>query len=432
MAGITNTPPAALGAPPPGGSPALSSPSTVSPSSLLGSGGYGCVLSPPLSNVDETGANKIYPGDVMKVFFKKAAVNKAIRNANVLKSINNPNAPLFSYPITKYTKTYKKKNIPAEFRAKCRITADKLDENIYPVRMPDLGKSMTDIMNDAGLQATVRALPLKNVMNGFLNLLKTIKQINDNNKVHRDVKPQNILVNTTTGNITLIDFDLLDSKEHAVLTGFSQWNSPWETIFWKDEFDFVKKLITDPAFKPFEDVDEVADSRIEVSFVLDDIRARVEIFERQGISKDISAKDYFERLAWFDPWVRETFENPSIKNLDTSAAVEKILENLKSTSILTYDSYFAGISFLTLIQKLYFDADGNCLIGDNCDKLNEIISVILETIDFDPFTRLTANDAIPHLEMIIGGMAGGKRKATRRQKIKRAKPSRKRRPNRSF
>jgi len=384
----SNTPNAPL-------STAQASLSPTHPMRLLGYGGFGCVLTPPFSNINDTGKAITFPGEVMKVFYSKNAANKSVRNANMLQQINNQNKPLFSYPIQKYRKTYKARNIPKSFHRKCKIAANALNANIYAVHMPDLGKSIATIIKDPELTSTIRNIPFKNIIQGFRKLLLTVDHLYKNGYVHCDVKPQNILVNPTNGTMTLIDFDLLTTISDTLDSMSVQWNSPPETIYWTNE-PFMNEVIHNPDFQPFKDVSE-DDTRPELQALLVDIYMRTQIYNSMGLGLVDNDIDYYMRYEWIPSWIKSL----GISDIDT------ILLELRKLSIPTYDSFFIGYSFTTLIRTLYFDKDDNCIMPF-CDKLEDIATRILEPmIHFDPRNRMSAGQAIPILDEIMAGMVGG-------------------------
>jgi serine/threonine protein kinase len=378
---------------------------------LLGHGGFGCVLSPPFTNINDTGKTVEFPGEVMKVFYRKNAANKSVRNANMLRQINNKNKPLFSFPIQKYRKTYKARNIPEYLRRKCKIASNALNANIYAVHMPDLGKSIQTIIKDPELVAKLKSVPFRNILQGFRKLLSTVDHLYKHGYVHCDVKPHNILVNPTNGDMTLIDFDLLTTISDTLDSNIVQWNSPPETIYWTNE-PFINEVIHNPAFEPFTDVSE-DDTRPELQSILVDIFMRTKIYDSMGLGLVDNDIDYYMQFEWIPSWIK------SLGMTDT----DKILLELRKLSIPTYDSFFVGYSFTTLIRTLYFDSDDNCIMPF-CDKLEDIATRILEPmIRFDPRNRMTAGQAIPILDEIMSGMIGGKsrrrrksRKVTRRRR----------------
>jgi serine/threonine protein kinase len=397
-----------------------------SPSSVLGKGGYGCVLKPAFSDDTNTGNVITFPNHVSKIFFKQNAKNKAIANMTSLKTINNTDEPLFTYNITPYKRTLTKGNVPIEFRSNCKIDANNnLSEVLYPVHMPNLGVSWFDfIISPVGsdLYTQIVSLPIKTILQGFKKLLKTLEVINKTS-IHADVKPQNILIVPSTGNMTLIDFDLLLPKEkYGNLP--TQWNSPLETTLWSIDNLFTKLVMVKPDDESNLDSMEKYTqqyNRLKASGLSDEQIRELEtiskdaymetnhyvtvrilnLFEIVKNSKSVpiyfkNSEEYLGKLSWFGEW------------LDTKAKEYKMgLKRklaLKLLSVPTFDSFCLGFSFMIFLDKYkpnYHTTEG--ILKNIYDE------ILLPLVNPNPITRMRSEQALQILNPKINSVMGGTR-----------------------
>jgi serine/threonine protein kinase len=107
------------------------------------------------------------------------------------------------------------------------------------------------IMNDGGNNLTQFSEKMKNepknsanteIMEHFWldmhNILMGLQLLNDNDIVHHDLKPQNIVYNTKTREMKMIDFGLMTKKSHIKsLAETSRY--PYNFIHWSFPFEFI-------------------------------------------------------------------------------------------------------------------------------------------------------------------------------------------------
>lgn len=403
----------------PEGSPAtVSAPSAASvrttPNSVLGSGGFGCVLSPPLPNMNEAGSPVNLPGSVMKVFFREGNATKAVTNATILRELNNANAPLFSYPVTKYRAAYTKGNIPAALRPTCRIDpANNLSASIHAVHMPNLGVSFADI-TDVHV-AAITALPLRTLMNGFKNLLNTVRTLYSRGLVHRDIKPQNIMVEPTTGKMTIIDFDILKPVRYLVGAAKVQWNSPPETVFWNIDDLFS----IDPEIDPAVDPEEAAYQKLQQEnvelLITSNIYQRVQFFTRYtSILPTYRDTDAFLTASlWLFEWFTTTKNKKKEDGTPLYETAKLIQTAFRMLSTDTFDSFCLAFSIMSFLDKVFPN------YHTTAGPLKNLYDTVLAPmIDFNPQTRMRADAAIAQIDTIIATLpaAGGYKKNQKKTK----------------
>jgi serine/threonine protein kinase len=409
----------------PAGSPAtVSAPNASSvrttPNSVLGSGGFGCVLSPPLPNTNAAGSPVNLPGEVMKVFFREGNATKAVTNATMLRDLNNANAPLFSYPVKKYRAAYTKGNIPAALRPTCRIEpTNNLSVPIHAVHMPNLGVSFADIRDAQA--AAVAALPLRTLMNGFKNLLNTVRTLYSRGLVHRDIKPQNIMIEPTTGKMTIIDFDILKPVGFLVGATKVQWNSPPETVFWFIDDLFSIDPEIDPAVDPEgAELQKLTQGTVEL-LITSNIYTSVQHFSRYtSILPAYRDKDAFLQASlWLFEWFMTTKNLTRADGTPVYETAKLIQTAFKMLSTDTFDSFCLAFSIMSLLEKVFPD------YHTTAGPLKNLYDTVLAPmVDFNPQTRMRVDAAITQIDTIIAGLpaAGGyKKQKKQKNKTKKAR-----------
>lgn len=177
---------------------------------LLGAGGFGAVFTPAFPD------DPPFEGDssdfVTKLFFRDRDYKKAIEN-------NAPrlarNVPSLHIPYQAYTRKYVGGDLPESLRKEieeylqqqkgdpscCTIS---LDSPIHMIRMPKLGTALDLIDED-----TYESIPLEVRLREIYKVMNVVKAIGDSGYIHRDIRVPNVLINPTSGTMTIIDFDLL-------------------------------------------------------------------------------------------------------------------------------------------------------------------------------------------------------------------------------
>ncbi len=201
---------------------------------VIGKGTYGLVISPEFKTMNES--------KVTKFMFQKKNYNLALNATNSIRM----RVPLLSNGLpSKYNKEYKFKNVAAnneyvaeELKA---LRPNIQNENmVYPLKMENLGVSFNNL-NNTHIR-TIAAIPIKTILEQYLKLAYTIKQIGQQGYIHGDIRETNIVINLSTGKITIIDFDwFLPYYEFMEDYGTQFYSHPPELIFAKDKFN---KIIT--------------------------------------------------------------------------------------------------------------------------------------------------------------------------------------------
>jgi serine/threonine protein kinase len=172
------------------------------PRNILESGGYGVVFSPALPNINAAGNPVDVTGYVTKAFFQEGAYEKALKDSKIIEK----EIPSMYLPYTPYTRKVTYKNLPIS--AAKRIFAKTIDDPVYLIRMPNKGVPFSKIARIPTFRDEFAQLPLEVIATEFYKLMMIVYATGAAGYVHGDIREPNILVNTTTGTMTLIDFDL--------------------------------------------------------------------------------------------------------------------------------------------------------------------------------------------------------------------------------
>jgi hypothetical protein len=178
---------------------------------ILGSGSFGAVVAPALPNVDASGNPIAFgPQMVTKVMFHKRDYDKALQDAADIQA----KIPAMAIATTPYRYKYNIRDVADGIPGMRRyITKHQSGySGAYLVRMPNLGYSFADIQKDSQLQAQLRQIPVETICRQILKLMRVVKYVGDAGYIHGDIRETNVMCNTLTGDMTIIDFDWLLKK----------------------------------------------------------------------------------------------------------------------------------------------------------------------------------------------------------------------------
>jgi len=383
----------------------------------LGSGAYGCVFRPPLSNINDFGRVKNFPGQVTKLFVEKDEADKALRNSDRLYSID----PRVGIPIIKYNKTYKKRNIPAELRANCHIhPGNNMNANVYPVRMPFLGLSLFGLHNKPDERLRIRKLHPRIIFQNIRKLFETVDIYRKHRIIHGDIRQSNIMI-LPNGDMNVIDFDWLFQEDTFIqrYSGAGFYSSPLETSLWN------KSYFVSGAHLPRAELNST------MSNYLNPYRASVFSLsypiwltitpQLDTALRDIHAK-FMEAHADMDDRKRfREFQRLSIDTFDSFGLGQTLIyfldsvlpgwgqsDRLEITRHMRLVQTEHGLSdaaidpFITLLFRLYRE-------------------VFVQLVHWNPLTRMRIAEALAKLDVFIGDMntvlgtrGGGRKRRTRK------------------
>lgn len=201
--------------------------------SFVAKGSFGCVVQPALPNRAERDRGWTrYPKNVTKLFFTRKNMKKAYNDSKHMYELLGHNKGHKTY---KYKHSFMASNISRRVFEKCKKL--KPDAPLYPLRMRNLGY---DIWSIPRHYKEFRSINVGTVLDQIVKVMKQIKKLVGRRLIHGDVRETNIMVNPKGGDITVIDFDLLNPIEtffEKAHLGF--YCHPPEALLYKD----IKSLL---------------------------------------------------------------------------------------------------------------------------------------------------------------------------------------------
>jgi hypothetical protein len=170
---------------------------------VLGKGAFGTAVLPGPPNTDPTtGQSKSYRRRPVKMMKNEVSFKKSIQNAEKVRSF-----PHIKYNFVPYQSHIKVSNLPNNLRASYQGQPN--NTQLYLAHMPHLGEAILKISNSPELLEKISLIPVTIYMREILKLFQTIKGFADAGYAHNDLHANNVLINPDTGEINIIDFDLL-------------------------------------------------------------------------------------------------------------------------------------------------------------------------------------------------------------------------------
>lgn len=227
-------------------------------SKVIGEGTYGCVHKPSLKCTNENEINKknktplSYDNKVSKILTKLAAKKEIAEYKKVSKADKKD-----EFYLGKPKSCHLDITDPSNLEAieKCRIGADALKnlESYDLIVMGDGGDNLethTQKMREWS-KSEMSTENCEKFLLEVLRLFAGLKRFAENDLIHYDLKPQNIVYNERTNRLNFIDFGLMQSKTKTIKKcnqskhnwAFFHWSYPWEIeLLNKRDFEYVKQL----------------------------------------------------------------------------------------------------------------------------------------------------------------------------------------------
>ena len=225
---------------------------------LIASGTYGCVFSPSL-DCENNRSSKLYVSKVIDKIDQEDEFDNIV-GFNLSKL--DPDMNLFIYPEEPLCNLvdfdfarediYKCRNIKKKIKNidknNKKLAIETINEELSIINFREGGKELYDV-RVTGSQKK-RKIKTYKLLSSILNLFYGIKVLSDNNIVHRDIKPQNILFDGEK--LRLIDFGLSINFTN-ILDSFSDKISKAKYPYWSIEYNIMYDLL---AKKIFNDSDK--------------------------------------------------------------------------------------------------------------------------------------------------------------------------------
>ena len=217
---------------------------------VIGQGSYGCVVKPSLECKQKTSIN--YKNKVSKILSQEDA-KKEMQEYDKVSSADKKNNFYLGKP-HKCDIFKPLKHPDMTVIKKCDIGTDVLAaiDTYKLIVMEDGGENLvtyTDKMREWSKSEMSTELCEKFLLE-ISRLFVGLKLFLDNDLIHFDLKPQNIVYNEKTGRLNFIDFGMMKNRKIIKLTAeknlcrsaFFHWSYPWELQFLnRKNFDDITK-----------------------------------------------------------------------------------------------------------------------------------------------------------------------------------------------
>ncbi len=311
---------------------------------VIGEGSYGCVHRPSL----ECNKGKIdYKNKVSKIL-EKSDAKQELKEHRTIKKIDPDENYYLGEP---YSCDIKDNDKNMKAIRKCKSNKYVLHDlkNLSLLVIKDGGKNLEEFAN--GMAAKKITATNKNIMEKFwiegLRLLYGIKLLIENDTIHHDLKPQNVVYNETINSLKLIDFGFM-TEESKILTlsrksknFFSDfhWSFPPEIFFYnKNNYMSYCKKTEDEKMEYFnrliEEIKEKRNSKFSNS---------MRTFFYFAVDNDVKESIYSNKIDYFVQNLNELF----VQNLNDKREYSHFLKD----SIATIDIYGIGIAYIYVLNK---------------------------------------------------------------------------------
>ena len=305
------------------------------PSDVIGEGTYGCAHRPPMKCRDEPLRNK-------------TDISKLMTSANAAKELNE---------FALIDAADKRKQFYLGKPSKCK--PDRILSNIRSISKCPSGKFNPEKMDDYSLlvmkyggqdleqfgeevrtwsknKEHVDAIEL--FWLEAVRLFYGLKVLHDNNVVHHDLKPQNIVYDKATNRVNFIDFGFMEKKSTRIyaakmsaswLGNKHHWSFPLEAVCWNKD-DYMEAAIngkSESAYKAF--ADSVAKNC--GYFFISTLPVRFMKLHRDNAFKTITV-DAFKNVLEFE-------------------ATDEAYDQFIDKSVDTVDSYGLGIALMFVLHR---------------------------------------------------------------------------------
>lgn len=354
---------------------------------ILGWGSYGAVIFPALPDISNYSRVK-YKEDVTKIFYsKKDMENVYKRMKNTLQGILGE---IEETQVYQYEYQYTVTDLPQSVRDELQKVKSgkekdqslleyfKKTNHIYMLRMPYLGIDIvTKHFNSCDVEM-IRNCPIYIIFSQIHKLIKQVNTLYESGYIHADIHYANITIQPITGDMSLIDYDYLDTCDKIYETypfGEVYWNPPECLLFTR----FNEFLNSDTPFSLNEEDDAYMDQKYLkscIDYSMNTQLVRTTIAEKVNNEKQKTAED--EKIIRMS--IKKTV-TPIIKSSITSAINDNIQyiyellsesndengideENIMKDFVLpTFDNYGLGTTLLEFVSYIY--------VGCNIDDLEE-------------------------------------------------------------
>uniref|UniRef100_A0A6C0KU48 Protein kinase domain-containing protein n=1 Tax=viral metagenome TaxID=1070528 RepID=A0A6C0KU48_9ZZZZ len=439
-------------------------------------GGFGFAVSPAPPNIDpNTGQRVDFPGNIAKVFYDPVSYQKVLNTVPLVSEVMGHND---GHRISRYQRRLKLRNLTPAIATTLRnqmrqsslngirAAANALtpESSIYAMHMPNLGVDISTITTPAirEYRVQLRRIPISTIIDQVGKLLIQVQRLVVSHYIHGDIRSPNVMIQPSTGVMTIIDFDWLKSEQEFKSTypfnGF--YCNPPEFIF------YYLTTFPNEARPPIPNVKEafklmITDKKITdhlisqvstyMSGIITDWNYMLDVRYSEGEDRSQSMEErnrYRINQAKID-LIRKTRQNMTALN-NTRPISHNDENNMFEVSFTHFDAFGLGNTILQLFYYLYpgslhpsFDhfyesmLEGRCTKGDEpyspqelrilSQSIHNLVQrVLLPIADFSIMNRIRIDQAVDITLQIqadctsqlegLSASRGGSKRRTRRNR----------------
>ena len=376
---------------------------------VIGEGGYGCVHKPSLQcakNKDLQKRPVDYKDKISKIMKKENALTE-LKEYEIISRLD----PQKQYYLGKPTAcAVSNSNETAKSIRKCTNTYQsftRLNDTLLLL----LKYGGKDLKNFGDSFRSLPDIQVKEKAEHFWieahRLLKGLKLFQENQMVHHDLKPHNIVYDEDKRLVSFIDFGLMNRKndiiEYSVKSkntlGVNHWSFPFDSTFYnKNTFDYLKGKSPLENYKNFVyniDIfgDEFKNMNIQVKNIQDNKELQKFMKKMKNRHNQNNSTSYilnFLRSSHFPLLDKQYIEDMYMfYTIVQSTPYQEFL----SKSIDNFDIYGTGIAFLFVLKRCYSQI--------NKDLAKELYDLFYRMITPDFSKRIAIDSLIQEYENIL-------------------------------
>lgn len=335
---------------------------------VISEGGYGCVFHPKISCTGKETSNTKYISKIQKENFYS---DNELYISSIIKKIPNYEN-FFSVVLSSCKVTLSK--ISSDDISKCKNTLHGVKSavlfNLKYINNMNLHSILTSrkLLNNYLANDSYSAKhTIFIVINTFKMILKIINRLIENQIIHYDIKPDNILYDIDRNIPIIIDFGISIHKAKLDATTFKKHFYVYypEYYIWCIDIHYISYLLHINQSPQQDEIEEICDIFIDSNPVL------------RMLSDDFTKNYRTMCVKSLVRWIGE----------DYNTVIEKLLHNSES-----WDLYSVSIVYLNIIN--YWGTSG----FDNNKFMIEFTKLLLQNIHPFPEKRYSVNDTIANFD----------------------------------
>jgi len=316
---------------------------------FIAKGSYGCVIKPAYD------CNKILltENTVSKLFMNKKDWNKEVKINKILEKLDPKN--IFTVKMINNCPI----NIDKKTISKCAIT--KSNDHFYQIIYEYGGDEIINIF------LKTEIINIIVILKQFIQIFEGLCILDENNIIHHDIKPNNILYDITKNKMYLIDFGLYITKDEDFIQNENKF------IYHPSEYTFFNYYYTEA-------------DKINAEYYKHEMRMNIDLINKKKIDDNIKKK------------IIHVYDNLDKNKI---AIYNKIKLHRDIDIHNKIDVYMFGLTLYEFLIATYI----HCNEQNNISKIPlELFDLIEDMTNIDPYERITIQEATRRYKLLFHKM----------------------------